>query len=83
MPEISSSVPITASDLRPYYPEFMGLLGRARSDKELDGDSEIGDAISRLRLGTFGYCERCDQLITLERLRLFPATRFCRECSLT
>jgi len=85
------------SDLRPYYPEFMILLGRARNREllaraeGLGGDesrssrilSEIGDAILRLREGTFGYCEECDAQIPIERLRRIPYARLCVVCQVS
>lgn len=77
-----------ASDLRRLYPEFLILLGDARNDLiSVSGQSailpEISDAITRLRLGTFGYCEECDELIPLERLRKFPYARLCVPCQVS
>jgi len=82
------------SDLRPYYPEFLILLGRERNRELLarvegrretasDGSStllEISEAIARLRAGTFGLCEECAAPIPLERLRRVPYTRTCIAC---
>lgn len=87
-----------ASDLRPYYPEFMILLGRARSRELLartEGGrqsddlrssrilGEIGEAITKLRHGTFGDCEECDGPIPIERLRRIPYARLCVVCQVS
>jgi hypothetical protein len=84
--------------MRPYYPEFMILLGRARNkellaraegaDPEAPGPArlllpEIIEAISRLRQGTYGYCEECDRPIPLERLRRIPHARLCIVCQVS
>ena len=75
----------------------MILLGRAR-DRELlaraEGHqvqgsglsrvlNEIGEAISRLRQGTYGYCEECDSPIPIERLRRIPYARLCIVCQVS
>src|SRR5579862_2843826 len=58
-----------ASDLRPYYPEFMILLGTVRATAPPKVLKEIGEAVRRLSQGTYGYCEECDGMIPIERLR--------------
>jgi RNA polymerase-binding transcription factor DksA len=52
----------------------LSLLARVRSDL-----AELGDALSRLRSGTYGRCEACPRVIPDERLAAVPATRFCVE----
>ncbi len=40
----------------------------------------IEEALARIRRGTFGLCEVCDQAISKARLEAVPWTRRCREC---
>lgn len=41
---------------------------------------EIYDALDRIKHGEYGICEECGDPIPNERLRLFPAARFCVRC---
>lgn len=41
---------------------------------------EIHDALERLKQGDYGMCEECGDPIPEQRLRLFPAARFCVRC---
>lgn len=41
---------------------------------------EIQDALERLKQGEYGECEECGDPIPEQRLRLFPAARFCVRC---
>ncbi|MBM3302542.1 MAG: TraR/DksA family transcriptional regulator [Deltaproteobacteria bacterium] len=41
---------------------------------------EIQDALERLQHGEYGICEECGDPIPEQRLRLFPAARFCVRC---
>jgi len=41
---------------------------------------EIYDALERLKQGEYGTCEECGDPIPEQRLRLFPAARFCVRC---
>ncbi len=40
----------------------------------------IEEALGRIRRGTFGVCEVCEQPISKARLEAVPWTRLCREC---
>ncbi len=40
----------------------------------------IEEALARIRQGTFGVCESCQQPISHARLEAVPWTRHCREC---
>ena len=40
----------------------------------------IEEALVRIRQGTFGVCEVCQQPISKARLEAVPWTRLCREC---
>jgi DnaK suppressor protein len=42
---------------------------------------EIRDALERIRLGTFGDCEECNNPIPKPRLKEIPFTRFCVACA--
>ncbi|WP_044478693.1 TraR/DksA C4-type zinc finger protein [Paenibacillus antibioticophila] len=41
--------------------------------------SEIGEALGRIRKGTYGNCVVCGQTIPYERLTVMPYTEFCTE----
>ena len=40
----------------------------------------IEEALARIRRGTFGVCEVCQQPISKARLEAVPWTRHCRDC---
>ena len=42
--------------------------------------AEIDEAIERVRIGTFGQCEGCEELIPRARLNAVPYARFCVDC---
>ncbi len=42
---------------------------------------EIDAALQRLVDGKYGICETCRKRIPTARLRVLPATRFCKDCS--
>jgi len=41
---------------------------------------EIQEALERLKQGEYGICEECGDTIPEQRLRLFPAAKFCVRC---
>ncbi len=41
---------------------------------------EIEDALERIKYGEYGMCEDCGENIPEQRLKLFPAARFCVRC---
>ncbi|HSD73525.1 MAG TPA: TraR/DksA family transcriptional regulator [Steroidobacteraceae bacterium] len=45
---------------------------------ELD---QIDGALARIAAGDYGYCERCDGLITPARLEIMPQTALCEVCA--
>ena len=49
-------------------------------DRESYLIQKIKDALERLEDGTFGICERCEQDIGIERLRIRPVTTYCITC---
>ena len=52
----------------------MGQSGLA----EIDG---IRAALDRIAEGSYGYCVKCGNEISDERLDVLPATPFCRNCA--
>ncbi len=48
-----------------------------RQHKQL---KEIEEALERIKLGEYGVCEECGELIPEQRLRLFPSARLCVRC---
>lgn len=49
-----------------------------RDRQELE-DIEL--ALTKIVAVTYGTCEGCRKSISLERLEILPATRFCRKCA--
>ena len=49
-----------------------------RERQELE-DIEL--ALTKIAAVTYGICEGCRKPISLERLEILPATRFCRKCA--
>ena len=41
---------------------------------------EISDALNRIKEGSYGVCGSCEVGIPVERLKVFPAARYCVEC---
>jgi DnaK suppressor protein len=56
------------------------LLSRL-DDQTLNAVKEIDAALQKILDGTYGRCEACHKPISLTRLRILPAARFCRACS--
>ena len=67
------------------------LIDRASADSEADLQvcvhhsrphllRAIEDALSRIRRGTFGVCDTCEQPISRARLEAVPWPRRCRNC---
>ena len=42
--------------------------------------AEIDEALERVRVGTFGLCEGCQEAIPKVRLNAVPHARFCVDC---
>ncbi|MCK5782936.1 MAG: RNA polymerase-binding protein DksA [Desulfobacterales bacterium] len=49
-------------------------------DRERMLINKIRQALERIKDGTFGYCESCEEVIGLERLRARPVTTLCIDC---
>jgi RNA polymerase-binding transcription factor DksA len=41
----------------------------------------IRAALARIAEGEYGYCTKCGNAISVERLDILPATPFCRDCA--
>jgi DnaK suppressor protein len=53
-------------------------MGASRAQQAI---SEIGRALARMDLGTYGRCEACGAPIARERLEAIPQARYCVACS--
>lgn len=42
---------------------------------------QIRKALTSLKLGRYGNCEKCQQMINTERLTLMPDTTLCAKCA--
>lgn len=62
----------------------------AEDDEVLESMGEAGvqeiamirAALDRVEAGEYGYCVKCGDPITEERLDVIPATPFCRNCAI-
>jgi len=52
----------------------MGQSGLAEIDV-------IRAALARIEDGSYGFCVKCGERISEERLDVLPATPFCRKCA--
>lgn len=41
---------------------------------------QIRKALTRIRIGKYGICERCGQMIDTDRLMVMPETTLCVDC---
>lgn len=59
-------------------------FGHARLEairKELDRKIiQIRKALARIKVGGYGICEECGQMIDTDRLMVYPETTFCIKC---
>jgi len=46
-----------------------------------EGVRRISAALSRMESGDFGYCLKCDELISVARLQVDPAVPLCINCA--
>lgn len=42
---------------------------------------DINLALEKIEKGNYGRCEKCKQEISEQRLRIYPAARFCLKCT--
>ena len=50
------------------------------ANQQLKELGEIDAALKRIKEGTYGVCEMCDETIALGRLRAKPFAKFCTSC---
>ncbi|RXJ99103.1 molecular chaperone DnaK suppressor DksA [Arcobacter sp. CECT 8986] len=50
------------------------------ANQQLKELKEIEDALKRIKEGTYGICEMCDEAIAIGRLRAKPFAKFCTPC---
>lgn len=59
-------------------------FGHARSEavkKEItEKIIQIRKALSRIKIGRYGICEKCSQFIDTKRLMVYPETTICVKC---
>lgn len=41
---------------------------------------DVENALEKIKKGTFGICEMCDDIIDVERLKAKPHARYCIKC---
>lgn len=73
-----STLPLHMADLGTDNFEQDITLGLMES--ESDELQEIGEALERIKDGSFGLCENCKKSIPKARLKAIPYTRLCVEC---
>ena len=61
------------------------LQGQAMSQetksRHEEGLRNISSALSRMESGDYGYCLKCDELISIARLEVDPAVALCIDCA--
>ena len=50
------------------------------SDNDLNLLKDIDNALDKIRNGTYGICEECDEKINEKRLEANPVARYCISC---
>jgi DnaK suppressor protein len=61
--------------------EQLASVAHGRSATELQQLREIDEALDRIREGTYGVCENCEEPIDPARLEAIPETRLCIACA--
>jgi DnaK suppressor protein len=74
-----SNTPLHMADLGTDNFEQEFTLGLIQNEEQTI--TEIDAALARLRNGTFGRCEECQQEIPVTRLQALPYTRHCVACA--
>ena len=60
--------------------EYAQSMAFRLRDREKFLLKKIEKALQRIEDGTFGMCERCEELITMKRLEARPVTTLCIRC---
>lgn len=58
--------------------QAMAKANKARAQQRV---VQINRALTRLETEDFGYCEACDEPISLARLQYDPSARYCLDCA--
>jgi len=61
--------------------ENLALLIRKLDDRGKEEIGEIELALTKMSSDRYGVCELCGKSIPIKRLKVLPATRFCRNCA--
>ena len=88
---LSQEVGKTVSGMTEENPNFPDPTDRASLESDRNFELRIRDrermlskkirqALERIKDGTFGHCESCDEKIGIERLRARPVTTLCIDC---
>lgn len=81
---LHESVRETTGDLYSYAETGTDNFERETALNIATGESqrlrEVAEALSRIRNGTYGVCEGCEEAIPRKRLEVFPAARYCIKC---
>lgn len=88
---LSQEVGKTVSGMTEENPNFPDPTDRASLESDRNFELRIRDrermlskkilqALERIKDGTFGHCESCDEEIGIERLRARPVTTLCIDC---
>lgn len=71
-----SSEPGTDSYIADIHTKSIVLIDRLKKT-----GSNIKVALNKIRLGTYGICEKCKKKIEVSRLLIMPTARHCVACS--
>ena len=74
-----SNAPLHMADLGTDNFEQDFTLGLLQNQEQ--ALTEIGEALERIRRGTFGLCEECQGAIPKARLKALPYARHCVACA--
>jgi DnaK suppressor protein len=75
----ASNAPVDMADIATDNFEQEFTLSLLKNQEQVLG--EIGEALERIRQGTFGSCEECEKPIAKPRLQALPYTRHCVTCA--
>ncbi len=49
-------------------------------NKQIEELKEIDDALKKIKNGSYGVCDMCDEQIGIKRLKAKPHAKFCVDC---
>ena len=75
----ASHAPVDMADVATDNFEQEFTLSLMQNQEQVLG--EIGEALERIRHGTFGRCEECEKPIPKARLQALPYARHCVACA--